>query len=157
MARTSAKARAQIPEAATVAAVMSAAVCVRDTTTVDAVRVLFSDHRVTAVAVVDPDGSPIGFLTPRDLVTGCIDDLDECERVSDDAGLRYEAMPRPVRDVMMPFAFTIDERTPLDTAAKLMACEGISHVAVIDRARRVVGLVSALDVVRRVVTTGELA
>jgi CBS domain-containing protein len=150
--------RQRMSDAASVAAVMSAAVCVHETASVDTLKSLFLDNRVSAVAVVDPQGTPIGIVTPRDLMMEEPVEAHECELVPDTTdGLRFECTPRAVRDVMMPFAFSVDETTTLTTAAQLMVFEGISHIAVIDRDHRVVGVVSALDVVARVLKTGEIA
>jgi CBS-domain-containing membrane protein len=159
MQRSFATARARhhvpIPEGATVAAVMSAALCIHDDTPIDSVRWLFDDQGVSAVAVVDPAERAIGFITPRDLM---VEDPTEewAARGSVPPGFHVEPVPRFARDVMMPFAFSVAPSTPIISAARLMVFEGISHLAVLDRANRVVGLVSALDVVKRAVTCGDL-
>lgn len=112
--------------------VMGDAACVHAGTPIAAIRRLFADHRVGGVVAVDDLGRPIGFVTPRDLV----DEVAPTEP------------PARAQDVMMPVTFTLPEHAPWSLAARLMTTEGISHLIVVDRARRVVGTVSALQLVR---------
>jgi IMP dehydrogenase len=109
----------------TVASVMAPAMLtVFEQSPIDSARLIFADDRVHVLPVVDADGKPIGFVTPRDV-------LDEAPAI---------------RDVMTPFALDVPAETPLILAARLMVFGGFSHLPVVDREGCVVGILSATDV-----------
>ena len=85
---------------------------------------------IGCVPVVDASGAPVGMITKRDLI----------EHAAHGA--------TTAADVMMPLAFTLDERASIARAAALMAAEDVHHVPVVARSGRVIGIVSALDIVR---------
>lgn len=90
-------------------------------------------ERLGCVPVVDEGGRPIGMVTKLDIV-------------------EYLAAPpsRPnplVGDVMMPLAITIEENATVAHAATLMASEDMHHVMIVSE-RRLVGIVSTMDVTR---------
>ena len=115
--------------AVTVASVMSPAMLtVFAQSPIDTARMIFADDRVHVLPVVDPEGKPIGFVTPRDV-------LNEAPAI---------------RDVMTPFALDVPAETPLAIAARLMVFGGFSHLPVVDREGCVVGVLSAFDVRGRV-------
>jgi CBS domain-containing protein len=103
-------------------------VCVSPDLPVESLVSLLLDRGFSGVPVVDSAGKPIGVVSKSDLVAG--------ER----SGL--------VRDIMMPIAFTLPENASLSHAAALMAYENIHRVPVIAADGTVVGIVSAIDVVR---------
>lgn len=137
-------------ETATVGAVMTAPLCVYEGVLLDDARRMLADNRFSAATVVDPAGIAIGFVTPRDLMR---DGPPGSGGAGAGAAPRVSRVERAVRDVMMPFAFTVRLGTSIATAARLMVCEGISHLPVVDRVCRVVGMVSALDLVRLAVSS----
>ena len=91
---------------------------------------LFRDQHVGCVPIVDDRGHPIGIVTKRDVV--------EC--LSDE---------RPTaRDLMMPRTISIGADATVGQAADTMTREDIHHVLVVDRERKLIGVVSTLDVAR---------
>lgn len=90
-------------------------------------------QRLGCVPVVNESGQPIGMVTKLDIV-------------------EYLAAPRStpapvVGDLMMPLAITIDENATIAHAATLMASEDMHHVMIVSE-RRLVGIVSTMDVTR---------
>ena len=101
--------------------------CVQRDARVDQVtKMMLRDH-IGCVPVVDEAGRPIGMITKLDLV---------------------ETTGRTATDIMMPLAMTLGDHATLAHAAKLMADEDVHHVPVVDSQRKLVGIVSTMDVVR---------
>lgn len=90
-------------------------------------------QRLGSVPVVDELGSPIGMVTRLDVI----------EHLS-----VAPTKPKPcVADLMMPFAITLDEKATVAHAAALMSGEDMHHVMIVST-RRLVGIVSTMDVTR---------
>jgi CBS domain-containing protein len=94
---------------------------------------LLLDRNISAAPVVDAYGRPIGVVSKTDLV----------RYYHDDGGT-----DATVADVMMPMAFTLTEDAPIAYAAALMAVEDVHHLPIVAGDGRVVGIISALDIVR---------
>ena len=109
-------------------------VCASPDLPVPALVEVMIDERLGCVPVVDEHGHPIGMVTKRDLV----------EQL-----LARNGRPRPalVSDMMMPLAFTLDDRTTVAHATALMANEDMHHVMIVS-GRDLVGVVSTMDVTR---------
>jgi CBS-domain-containing membrane protein len=65
-----------------------------------------------------------------------------------DSGFHLATHPARVRDIMMPCVLRISEGASIDEAAALMASEGVHRIVVVAASKRVVGMVSALDVLK---------
>ncbi|HXF56935.1 MAG TPA: CBS domain-containing protein [Actinomycetota bacterium] len=99
-----------------------------DDTFADAAKVL-REHRISSV-VVKADGGVSGIVTERDFVNLIADGLDPAAtRIGD----------RMTRDVA-----TVESRTDIAEAAKLMADRRIRHLPVVDRGE-LVGIISIRD------------
>lgn len=99
-----------------------------DDTFADAAKVL-REHRISSV-VVKADGGVSGIVTERDFVNLIADGLDPTTtRIGD----------RMTRDVA-----TVESRTDIADAAKLMADRRIRHLPVVDRGE-LVGIISIRD------------
>lgn len=103
------------------------------------------------LAVVDAEQRPLGMITVTDLVRdqalarcGGLEVDDVCAVAPE---LRV-TQPQAVRvgEVMTQFAFSVPERTTVAHAAGLMAEEGIHRLPVVAQDGRLVGIVTALDV-----------
>jgi CBS domain-containing protein len=102
---------------------------------VRAVALLFGDEAITGAPVVDGEGRVVGVISQRDLL---------------DHALTPSTEGRPaaiVRDIMTPAAVTVEEDTPLPEVAARMARHGVHRVVVVDRAQRVQGIVTSMDLV----------
>lgn len=106
-------------------------VCVRPDVRLDALATLLDDRGFGGVPVVDDRGRPIGVVSKTDLV-----------RATPEAGADT------VADIMTPLTFSLPENATLSRAAAIMAYEGIHRVPVVAIDGTVVGIVTAMDVVR---------
>ena len=98
---------------------------------VDMVRASLLSLGITGVPVVDAERRPLGMVSLRDILS--------CR----DAQTAADLMTEPA--VTIPATATVDE-----TARKLLA-SGLRRLAVVDAEGRVVGVASAIDVVRGLV------
>jgi CBS domain-containing protein len=118
----------RLTEVVTIGEVMTRdVVCVTPELGLEALRALFLDRHISGVPVVDGDGFPVGVISKTDLV---------------------RAPGATVREVMMPYAFTLEETRPLADAIKLILIEDVHRIPVVDESGRVVGMLSSLDLVR---------
>lgn len=132
-----------------------AALCVRSDVDVEALAEVFLHRGITSAPVVDADGKAIGFVSMTDLVRdrhengdgGALDDpLPAC--LLGELGVRVAPGPRTVGDVMTSPAISVTAYTAVTRAAAVMAFEGIRQLAVSALDGRVIGVISAMDVLR---------
>jgi CBS domain-containing protein len=117
-----------------VSAIMATAVvAVRADVPLPAARRLLLGRGIDGVAVVDEQGRPIGMVTLGDLCRAGADALEG---------------PRPVAEVMVRRALAVSEAASIAEVAGFLEFEELHLVPVVGRAGRVVGMVTALDVVR---------
>lgn len=129
-------------------------VCVGPDLSVEALHTLFIEQGISGVPVVNERGLPIGMVSKTDIVRhryengGTQAEAASAPRESAD-GLHVETLAEAtVGELMVPLAFTLLESAPLSHAAALMAWEGVHRIPVCSDAGDVVGIVTALDVVR---------
>jgi CBS domain-containing protein len=126
--------------------------CVAADLSIEALGTLMLTQAISAVPVVDTTGRPIGIASKTDLVRWYHDGgEDETAAPTDGAELGMSTRTVPiasVADLMMPMAFTLTEDAPVAYAAALMAVEDVHHLPIVASDGRVVGIVSALDIVR---------
>jgi CBS-domain-containing membrane protein len=103
-------------------------ICVRPSLAIAELTELLLDRGIAGVPVVDCDGRPIGVISKTDVLASGGKDT--------------------VADHMMPIAFSLPEEASLLRAASLMTCEGVHRIPVVAADGSVVGIISALDVVR---------
>lgn len=99
-------------------------------------------ERLGCVPVVNEGGQPIGMVTKLDIVEHLV------------GGARR--LSPLVADVMMPLAITLDDNATVAHAAALMASEDMHHVMIVSD-RRLVGIVSTMDVTRWLAHNDEIA
>ncbi len=123
-------------------------VCIRSDLEITSVLELMIERHVGCLPVVDERRRPIGMITKYDLV----EQLEVAMRLARcDCPLPTDLGVQTADDVMMPLALTLDENAGIANAASMMISEDIHHVLVVDHDRRLVGVVSAKDIVRWVV------
>lgn len=137
--------------------VMTASViCLTADVSVEAAAAMILEANVSGAPVVDEAGRPIGVVSRADLLRERLERGDAVEtdtRLPDELRRGFHvdgasASTTTVNQVMTPIAFTLPQTESLSTAAALMAHEGIHRLPIVDDERHVVGILSALDVLR---------
>ncbi|MCA1645440.1 MAG: DUF190 domain-containing protein [Chloroflexi bacterium] len=128
-----------------------------DTPVGEIVRLLL-DRDFRAVPVVDAEGKLVGIITNKDLVErGGLSARVELLGALGGQALERElassgARDRTAADIMTPDVSSVGADEPLERAAHLMAEQRIKRLPVIDEEKRLVGILSRVDVLR---TMGE--
>ena len=94
--------------------------------------IMIRDH-LGCVPVINEGGQPIGMVTKLDIVEHLAAPPSKLKPL--------------VADVMMPLAITLDDNATVAHAAALMASEDMHHVMIVSD-RRLVGVISTMDVTR---------
>jgi CBS-domain-containing membrane protein len=148
-------ARQSVADYTPVSAVMSADVtCVRADVSVDDLTTLLLEREISGVPVVDAAGAPVGVVSKTDLVrdgyeNGDMEELDQASLRDLGAGFHESSMAgRTVADIMLGMTFALPEDATLSQACALMAYEGVHRLPVTSPEGKVVGILSALDVLR---------
>lgn len=143
---------------AMVGSIMSrTAYCMRPDVGVATAASILLEERMSGAPVVDGDGRPIGIVSKTDLLRHLHERGDAIEPATSAAaidaalgagfhGTRVDETT--VADVMMPVVFAIPSDTEITAAAALMAGEGVHRLPVLGGDGAVVGILSALDIVR---------
>jgi CBS domain-containing protein len=114
--------------------------CVSPSLQVEELTELLLSRRISGAPVVNGKGHPVGMVSKTDLVR----EHYVSERFTEDQSLR----PGVVRDVMTPTSIQLAETATLGQATALMAQEQIHRLPIVSEDGDVVGILSALDVVR---------
>jgi len=135
--------------------------CVRPETPLDDVLDLLVRHSISGVPVVDADGRPIGIVSRADVLRAAEErgDTEEVRAVTARPHERsagevergshvYEPVVTTAGDVMTAVALALHESSNIGQGAALMAFEGIHRLPVVGDRGEVVGILSALDVLR---------
>lgn len=126
-----------------------------DTPAAEVARLLLG-RSFRAVPVVDADSRLLGIITNQDLIDrgglgARIELLAVLEGEARDRELaRLQALPLTAIELATREVVTIDPDTPLTEAAHLMASRSLKRLPVVDRERRLLGLLSRVDVLRTV-------
>jgi CBS domain-containing protein len=135
-------------------------VSLRANATVREAIALFVERGFGAAPVIDDVGRPVGVLSRTDVL---IHDREQVRHAwgADEAG--WDEFPVPVgregfsvevvdptlvRDLMTPVVFTVDLGTPADRVVEQMLALKVHQLFVVDEGLSLVGVISALDVVR---------
>jgi len=107
---------------------------------------------VKAVPVIDAGRKVLGVVTGGDLLTrgGLTARLSVYGVLPQDAqeDAKTRLAGRTARDVMTAPATTIDERTSLREASRIMVKKGLKRLPVVDGAGELIGIVSRADILR---------
>jgi CBS domain-containing protein len=139
-------------------------VSIRDKATVREAVALLVDKGFSAAPVIDAAGRPVGVVSRTDLLVHERETaphlkpvptyyeaadlvLGTGERLRD--GFEVEAVdPTAVCDIMTPMVFAVTPETPAMKAVEAMVAHKVHRMFVVDRAGVLVGVISALDVLR---------
>lgn len=126
-----------------------------DTSAESLVELMLSEG-LSRIPVVDGNGCAIGMVAKTDLVEdqfeGSTDEVDE-PVVGAKGGVRYRLNGvkgrtlRTVRELMSDSAVTVRLGTSIRDAARAMSLQNLHGLPVVDSAGKIVGVVSALDIV----------
>lgn len=136
-------------------------VCVAPDLSVEGLTTLLLDRGLNAVPVIDENGKLVGIASAADLLREVQDrgDVDERVplRVPGRRGIEMElgdgfhatCLARAtVEEIMTPCALTVPETTSVGQAAAIMAFEGVGQLPVVGPGYKVVGTLTALEVMR---------
>jgi CBS domain-containing protein len=104
-----------------------------------------SEHRVRHLPVVDGERHAIGMLADRDVRTA----IGDPRRALEDSKALAQVQLMRVKDVMSPVVVTVGEAEPLSKAIDIFLLRRYGALPVVDAQERLVGIVSYLDVLRR--------
>ena len=96
--------------------------------TVEHVRKLLENNKVSAVPVVDSENSPVGVISATDLV-------------------RDLKSGTPISNLMTEKVYTVPQYDDVSTAARVMRNHKIHHLVVTDE-QKVVGVLSSFDLLK---------
>jgi CBS domain-containing protein len=102
---------------------------------------MLADRGVTAVVVIDDAGRPLGVLTATDVL------IHQREKLAKSRGQE----PVMVRDMMTPAVFSVRIDTPVAPLIEQMVALNVHRLFVVDDGDTVVGVISALGVLRGIV------
>jgi CBS domain-containing membrane protein len=135
-------------------------VCAAPDMSIEGLTALLLERGLSAVPVVTQDGRLVGVAAKTDLLREAQDRGDDQERIplrmSRGGGVRM-ALGRgfhatclaraTVEEIMTPLAVTVSEAVSVAQAAALMTSKHIDHLPVVGPAGKVIGILTALDVV----------
>jgi CBS domain-containing protein len=114
---------------------------VRDVATVPEAVAFLTDRGVSAAAVVNEAGLPVGVLSRADIL------VHDRERAAHPAAAGRDDATL-VRDLMTPAVFSVTPTTPVARVVEEMVAMNVHQLFVVDREGYLVGVVSAFDIVR---------
>ena len=120
-------------------------VCLSAEIDVATVARLLLERNISGAPVVDADGRPVGVVSKTDVLRACCDAFS-ADRSADLAGREFARLR--VADIMTPMAFALPQGESVARAAAVMAFERVHRIPVVASDGKVVGLVSAIDVLR---------
>ena len=134
-------------------------ICVRADVATDSIIALMDQHRISAVPVVDERGRPIGLVSKTDLLRELQDRpslAQESVALSNDgvvydpgSGFHLDSLGRvTAEDVMSKQVVWLPPEAPIASAAGIMVAEHIHRAVVLGDDRRVIGIVSSLDLLK---------
>jgi CBS domain-containing protein len=146
---------------------------VRDGATVREALAFLIDHGISAAPVIDRGGRPVGVLSRSDLVIHqresvellaeapkYYDRSDLATREGEPLGEGFQVErpdPTCVRDLMTPVIFSVSPPTPAGKVVEQMVDLKVHRLFVVDENGVLVGVISALDVLRHLLPRGGAA
>jgi CBS domain-containing protein len=121
-------------------------ISIRDDATIPQAVALLTDKGLSAAPVIDDAGRPVGVLSQTDIL------IHERERASAGtpaAGQEPECDRARVRDIMTPVVLSVAPDAPASAVVEQMVALKVHQLFVVDRDGYLVGTISALDVLRR--------
>ena len=111
------------------------------TATVSEATAFLTGRGFGAAVVIDAAGHPLGVVTKTDLLV--------YQREKSDRPHGPGHHPTTVRDIMTPATFTVRDDAPVKTVVDQMLGLNVHHLFVTDTAGVVVGVISPVDVLKK--------
>jgi CBS domain-containing protein len=127
----------------------------QDTGLKEAMRLLDA-HSITSMPVVEATGRIVGVVSETDLVRDCVHPDVRAHLIPVAADVLPQGQPSRTADVMNRHPVTVNGDLDLADAVDLMSSSSVKSVPVVDRADRVVGMLSRRDVVHLLARDDEL-
>jgi len=145
-----------LPRHRTVADVMTARVHVASPSTPFKMLVrLIEENRISAVPIVDSQGSPMGIVSESDLLLKENADPTSPLDVLRQRSQRAKADGVVAADVMTSPVVTVGVDTPIGQAARVMRERNVRRLVVVDSRLRIAGIVSRSDLLKVFLRTDE--
>lgn len=131
-------------------------VSIRDDATVQEAVTLFTDKGISAAPVIDDAGRPVGVVSRTDIVVHDREKVEylvpvapEDARANSQSGYQIVNVDRTrVREIMTPVVFSVRPETPAARVVAEMLALLVHRLFVVDEAGVLVGVISAIDVLR---------
>lgn len=116
----------------------SPVITIRQTETLESVALIMSQNNFGSVIITDKNGTLVGIITERDIVT----------RLT-----AKNRLPREVHveEIMSSPVITIDSNKDITEAARLMRSHNIRRLVVLERGE-IVGIITSRDILDEIVT-----
>lgn len=136
-------------------------VSIRDGASIKEAAGILTDLEFGAMPVIDDAGRPVGVISRTDIVRFEREKVDYLNRSDETEGVRKgtgraragfhveRVDATPVRSIMTPLVFSVAPETPAAVVVKEMLARKVHHLFVVDSGGVLVGVVSAIDVIRR--------
>jgi CBS domain-containing protein len=140
-------------------------VSIRDVATVGEAVAMLTDHGFSAAPVIDEAGRPVGVLSRSDILVHDREKIDRVEPPPEYYGVDEllldsgEHLPKGfqvetgdatlVRDIMTPVVFSVTPETSVGSVVEDLVSLKVHRLFVVDESGVLVGVVSSLDVLRR--------
>lgn len=108
-----------------------------DTATVAEASAFLTDRGFGAATVINPGGHPVGVVTKTDIVNHARQHGT------------FPADTTPVTSVMTPAVYTIRVESPVRSVIEQLLETGVHHLFVVDPSGIVVGVISPIDILRK--------
>jgi len=141
-------------------------ITVRDNLTVRELATVLTENEITGAPVTNQRGKLVGVVSVTDIAQSTAEGEDfspggsrtEIRRHDLEGGatrgelrdMHVESAGLPVREIMTPTVYTVPENTPVSKLAQTMI-SGRIHRLLVTRRGRVVGIVTALDLLKLLV------
>jgi CBS domain-containing protein len=112
-----------------------------DTATVSEATTFLTSRGFGAAVVIDAAGHPLGVVTKTDLLV--------YQREKSDRPHGPGHLPTTVRDIMTPATFTVRVETPIQAVIDQMLGLNVHHLFVTDNAGVVIGVISPIDILKK--------
>jgi CBS domain-containing protein len=133
---------------------------IRAVATIKEALALLTDEGFSAAPVIDNAGRPVGVLSRSDLL---VHEREEVEYIKPPASYEQEELARKVpsgfqvervdstlvRDIMTPVVFSVAPQTTARSVVNQLLALHIHRLFVVDEAGVLVGVISAVDVLRQ--------